>query len=67
MDRLKKVNRKVLKKVKITESKNDFDYWQKQPVEFRLAALEEIRKEYSEWKYGSKQRFQRVYSIVKRT
>ncbi len=60
------VNRTALKKVKITEDKNDFIYWQTQSNEFRLEALEAIRKEYNTWRYGTQQRFQRVYTIVKR-
>ena len=60
------VNRTALKKVKITEDKNDFIYWQTQSYEFRLETLEVIRAEYNKWKYGTQQRFQRVYTIVKR-
>ncbi|MGA3287256.1 MAG: hypothetical protein ABSD46_07510 [Bacteroidota bacterium] len=48
------------------EEPSDFAYWQSRPPEERLDALEEIRKEYNEWKYGSQQRLQRIYSIVKR-
>ena len=33
---------------------NDFAYWQSQPYPFRLAALEEIRTEYNQWRYGAK-------------
>ena len=41
-------------------------YWQTQSYEARLAALEEIRREYHRWKYRAEPRFQRVYRIVKR-
>ncbi len=45
---------------------SDFAYWQTQPHQARLAALEEIRQEYNRWRYGAGQGFQRVYRIVKR-
>ena len=66
MDKFSKVDRNVLTKVKIDENKSDFDFWQTQPYTYRLETLENIRKEYNRWKYGSQQRFQRVYSIIKR-
>ena len=49
-------------------SADDYDslFWlDKTPIE-RLKALEEIRKSYNDWKYGTGQRFIRVYKIVKR-
>jgi len=52
--------------VRISEQKSDFAYWQTQPYELRLAALEQIRQEFHRWKYGAEPRLQRVYSIVKR-
>jgi hypothetical protein len=57
---------KVVRKVKIEDQGSDFEYWQSQPYQVRLAALEEIRQEYHQWKYGTEPRLQRVYSIVKR-
>ena len=36
---------KVIKKIKIKEQKSDFNYWQQQPYEKRLEALEEIRQQ----------------------
>jgi hypothetical protein len=56
---------KTVRKVKITEQGNDFAYWQSQPYHVRLATLEQIRREYHLWKYGSEPGLQRVYSIVK--
>ncbi len=47
------------------EAGNDFAFWQSRTPEERLAALEEIRKEYNTWKYGTEPGFQRVYRIVK--
>ncbi len=57
---------KTAAKVSLGEQKSDFAYWQrKSPLE-RLAALEEIRREYHKWKYDDAEpRFQRVYRIVK--
>ncbi len=57
---------KVVTKVNLREQKSDFAYWQSQPYQARLAALEEIRQEYHRWRYGGEPGFQRVYTIVKR-
>lgn len=57
---------KVITKVPLGARKNDFAYWQTRPYAERLAALEEIRREYHRWKYGAEPRFSRVYTIVKR-
>ena len=49
-------------------SKEDDDtlFWlTKTPLE-RLTALEEIRKSYNDWKYGTGLKFQKVYRIIKR-
>ena len=67
MDKLNKVDRSAVTKVKLKDAKTDFQYWQSQPYEVRLAALENIRQEYIRWKYGSDPGFQRVCTIVKRT
>ena len=56
---------KVVRKFRLGDEPNDFEYWQSRTPQERLDALEEIRKEYNEWKYGPDQRFQRVYRIVK--
>lgn len=56
---------KVVTKTKLEEQPKDFEYWQSQPYEARLAALEQIRTEYHQWKYGTEPGLQRVYSIVK--
>ena len=66
MDKFAKVDRNVINKVNINETSNDFTFWQSQTIEYRLETLENIREEYNRWKHGSKQRFQRVYSIIKR-
>ncbi len=57
---------KTVTKVPVREQKSDFAYWQTQPYEVRLATLEQIRREYHQWRYGAEPGFQRVYSIVKR-
>ena len=66
MDKFVKVDRNAIRKVNINEKENDFNFWQTQPFEYRLETLESIREEYNRWKYGPEQRFQRVYSIIKR-
>ena len=56
----------VITKIKNSEQKSDFAYWQTKSYAERLAALEEIRREYNNWKYtDAEQRFQRVYRVVK--
>ena len=50
---------------KITDKNADFEYWETQPYLKRLDALETIRTEYHSWKYGAKQRFQRVYRVTR--
>lgn len=58
--------KKVLRKGKLGDKKTDSAYWRKQSYSARLAALEEIRREYHLWRYGAEPGFQRVYTIVKR-
>ncbi len=55
---------KVVTKVKIDEQESDFAYWQTQPPAARLAALEEIRREYHLWKYGGSPPFRKVVTII---
>jgi hypothetical protein len=57
--------KKVINKIRIKEQKSDFDYWQKQPLQKRLEALEEIRQQYHQYKYNAEPRLQRVYTIIK--
>lgn len=57
---------KAVTKTNFSEQKSDFAYWQTKSYTERLAALEEIRQEYNNWKYtDAEQRFQRVYRVVK--
>ena len=53
----------VVKKTK--DDTSDAKYWSKQSIEKRIQALEEIRTEYNQWKYGAQSRLQRVYRVVK--
>jgi hypothetical protein len=57
---------KVVKIIKLGEQKPDSAYWRTRPPEERLAALEQIRREYHLWRYGAEPGFQRVVKIVKR-
>ena len=57
---------KVVTKVKMGEEESDFAYWQTQPPEARLAALEEIRREYHLWKYGGEPPFRKVVTIIRK-
>ncbi|MGB0561211.1 MAG: hypothetical protein ACPGVO_05350 [Spirulinaceae cyanobacterium] len=60
---------KILSIVRITTMKDrasERDYWQQQTPLQRLAALEQIRREYHQWKYNAEPRLQRVCSITQR-
>ncbi len=48
------------------EEPDDVLYWLSRPPIERIQALEEIRKQYNDWKYGPGRAFQRVYKLVKR-
>jgi hypothetical protein len=48
------------------EEPNDVLFWLSRPPIERIRTLELIREEYNQWKYGTKQRFQRVYRVIKR-
>jgi hypothetical protein len=56
----------VVVKIRLGDQKSDFAYWQTQPYQARLDALEQIRQEYNRWRFGAEPGFQRVYTIVKR-
>ena len=57
---------KVARKMRLSDQPTDFAYWQNRPFAERLATLEEIRRQYISWKYGSEPGFQRVYTVIKR-
>ena len=56
----------VLRIFKKGEEPDDVQYWLSRPPIERIRALEEICKQYNDWKYGTGRKFQRVYKIVKR-
>ena len=56
---------KVVTKIKFGQDDGDAAYWQAQSPETRLAALEEIRREYHLWKYGGEPPFRKVVTIIK--
>lgn len=56
---------KVAVKGRMDEQPDDLSYWQLQSYQARLAALEEIRREYHNWKYNAEPRLQRVCRIIK--
>ena len=58
---------RVLKKVSLKNQPSDLDFWKNQPEQKRLEALETMRNQYIIWKYGSQQRFLRVYKIIERS
>lgn len=59
------MDKTAIKIVKLSDQNSDFTYWQSQSYIKRLEALESIRTEYNSWKYGTEQRFQRVYRVIK--
>jgi len=60
------IDKTSIRIIKKKDQKSDFAFWQTQSYTARLETLESIRQEYNSWKYGNKQRFQRVYTIIKR-
>ena len=58
---------KVVRIVRLADQGTDYAYWQQQSYQARLAALEELRREYYAQADGSLPRLQRVYTIVKLT
>lgn len=62
----KRTIEKVFRKFHINRQPSDYAYWQTQPYEKRLEALEEIRREYHGEKDDAEPGFQRVYRIIKR-
>jgi hypothetical protein len=63
----------VYKKTSLSQQGHDFTFWQAQPYEARITALEEIRREYQAWEQSSQKQvgnvqsgFQRIYRIIKR-
>jgi hypothetical protein len=70
---MKRMIAPVVRKVSLHQLGSDFSYWQGQSYEARIAALEEIRREFdapvnflSKDSTNVQSGFQRVYRIVKR-
>lgn len=57
---------RVVHKTTLTQQPRESVYWQTQSYERRLAAWEEIRRDYHRWKYNAEPRLQRVYTVIKR-
>src|SRR5262245_2345130 len=56
----------VVTRVRLGESTSDASFWRSQPPAVRLAALEELRREYHLWRYGAEPRLQRVLRYAER-
>ena len=67
IDREEWVMKKTLVIKKSHEDSGDAAYWGTKSTQQRMAALEEIRKEYIQWKFGAQSRLQRVYRVIKST
>ena len=59
------VDKAVVNITKMAERNSDLAYWRSRSYVNRLEALEEIRSEYTNWKYDAKQGFQRVYRVTR--
>ncbi len=55
----------VYRKMRISEQGSDLEYWLAQPPGARLAALEEIRREYHAWELGDEPRIEKVITVVR--
>jgi hypothetical protein len=55
---------RVVARKQLHDVGSDFEYWQSRSPLERLAALDEIRREYHLWRYGGEQRMQCVARIV---
>lgn len=58
---------KVINIIDLKSQESDFKFWQTQSYEKRLEMLEQLRKQYTIWKYGTEQGFQRVYRVIERS
>jgi hypothetical protein len=54
-----------VKITKLGDNSNDIQYWASLDGVERLRQMEELRKNYNNWKYGTEQGFQSVYRIIK--
>ena len=58
---------KVIRIVKKGEDDSNLLYWLSLSVQERMRQLEETRQEVNQRLYGTRQGFQRVYRVVKRS
>lgn len=58
--------KKQIRIVKKAEDESNLLYWLSLTDKERMAELEKIRQQVNKRKYGTRQRFQRVYRITKR-
>lgn len=58
--------KKQIRIVKKGEDESNLLYWLSLTDKERMAELEKIRQQVNQIKYGTRQRFQRVYRITKR-
>jgi len=58
---------KKVSKYKLGEQPKESVYWRTKTYQERIAALEDIRREYNSWRYDAQQRLQRVCKIIKIT
>ncbi len=56
----------VVRIIGIHDQESDVAYWRSQPLEARLAAIEELRREYHGWKTGEEPKIQKVCTIIRR-
>jgi hypothetical protein len=56
-----RLDKTVVKKVKLSNEEPAFIYWQTQPFEKRISAIEFLRKQVN----GTQSRLQRVYRVIK--
>ncbi len=56
---------RVVRKLKMGDEPTDFAYWQSRPMEERLEALLEIRRDYHDRRYGSEPGFERVLTVTR--
>lgn len=56
-----RLDKTAIKKVKLGQEVSSFVYWQTQPIENRISAIEFLRKQVN----GTQSRLQRVYRITK--
>ena len=62
-----RMDKTFVRKGKLKDQGNDFNFWQTQTIEKRLETLEDLRTQFITWKYGTEQGFQRVYRIIERS